>query len=204
MRPIVKALLLVWLAWHTYVVSVNVAVNVTGPWRNGRADDAVVGMLVGVPITAGHLERIAALRQTTDFYEKALGVHQNWPMFAPNPRLSTTWLHLIGEYRDGTERVIPFAIGRPDDRSPVWVYDRGGKFERNATAKKRTYLRRGVMRDLCRDAAARGEDLHHVRFESHAMGTPPPGVAALPRSERPVSRVQLSRFVCKKKYLEPL
>ena len=204
MRKPMKALLLVWLAWHSYVVAVNLTVHITRPWRGKRAPESVAGVLFGVPIRVRHLQALADLRHTTDWYEKRLGVHQNWPMFAPNPRMSTTWLHLIGEYADGSERVIPYGVGKPDARAPKWIYERSGKYERNATAKKRRILRRGITRDLCRDAHANHEGLKFVRFESHSVRTPLPGKATLPRDQRRTSKVQLSRFKCKKKYLEPM
>jgi hypothetical protein len=90
----------------------------------------------------------AALRAVTMPWEKVLGVHQTWPMFAEAPR-ATNWLVLTGLTSDGTEVPIHALSGEPGHDGLIWVYDRLGKLERNAVSKDREYLRASVVRGVC-------------------------------------------------------
>lgn len=134
-----------------------------------------------------------AIRTVTRPWEKALGVHQTWPMFGSPPRATVT-LRFVAVTADGAEREVAVLPGEPDPDSVVWFYDRGAKLERNAAEDKRDSLRESLVRYVCRHdpTAAR------VRIERVVRRSPVP--LQLPVADRaawPVHTVPLDDVECR-------
>ena len=109
----------------------------------------------------------AALRAVTEPWEKVLGVHQAWPMFADPPR-ATAWLEYTGIGKDGARLPLDPLPGEPPFDGVILLYDRLGKFERNAVSPKREYLRTAVVRAAC----AADPRLRKVAIARHSRRTP--------------------------------
>ena len=136
-----------------------------------------------------------AIRPLTDPYQWRVGVHQNWTMYAPNPRVSTVWVEFIGVYGDASTTPLPMFVGRPDTDAIIWRYMRAGKFERNAVSRK--HLRASMVRWYCRTAKEEGKDLRKIRTETVTVITPPPEKHG-PRSEWRETRSPLETWNCKR------
>ena len=130
------------------------------------------------------------IRLVTKPYEKFLGVHQTWTMFAPNAPRESTWVEAIGVTTSGEKIPVGTFTGEPVLDELRLVYNRMGKFERNISKKKKGSLRRGYARGLCRLARADGiEDLDGISFVFFRSATVPPSRrAAEPRDTWPVDR----------------
>lgn len=132
------------------------------------------------------------LVKLTDPYQWTFGLHQNWPMFAPNPRLETSWLEAEGKLDDGTVVPLELPHGMPDPEGTILLYDRSGKLERNAST--RDHIRAAFVRWYCR---THEPALAKVRFTLVRQPTPPPGSNPGPRSEWKVQRRELEEWRCK-------
>ncbi len=182
-----RRLLLAWLCWHLFVMSVDIAKHV-----ERMLDPSSVPALRPVDRA---LAAWAGLRFLTEPYQWRIGLHQNWSMFVPNPRLNTSWLEVEGERPDGSRIPLPLVVGEPS--GPIWRYARAGKHERNALGTHRKALRMAYTRYYCRTMAARGEPLARVHFTRVARRTPPPAQRGrLPRERWPVHRTDLGGWNC--------
>lgn len=167
MKALVRALLSVYFVFHGLTMSVS------------ACRDTPYG------------ERLHPL---TDPWQWTVGMHQNWEMFVPDPRRSTTWLDMQGIRQDGTRvpLALPYREGDPD--GTILRYDRGGKLVRNAVGDRK-HVRAGLVRWTCRGH----EELARVAFARVAVPTPPPGRRAeAPRSAWPSRRSDLETWRCKR------
>ncbi len=170
----------------------------TAPWaRVALSVLVVVHVLAGAANVARDTAPGAAVREWTKPWEKVLGVHQTWPMFAVAPT-STNLLRPRGVPRHGGELVdLPGLLpGEPPMDGVIWVYSRGGKVERNAVAGKRDYLRQSFARYLC----AEHPELKAIRFDRWTRRTPPPrfGRSFLPRPEWVIQDTELETIGCRR------
>ncbi|HHO53513.1 MAG TPA: hypothetical protein ENK18_22250 [Deltaproteobacteria bacterium] len=162
---------------------------------------SVIVLLHGAAVFGSLLSRWPvgrAVRAWTEPWEKVLGVHQNWPMFAYAPR-QTTWVELIGHREDGTQVPIPLL---PGELEPGWFmtgYVRAGKLQRNAEPERRERLRMALVRWSCRHQVAQGDPVRRVSVIGAERQTPAPGTYQLPRSDWPVNREDLGRWNCPKR-----
>lgn len=137
-----------------------------------------------------------AVRAWTEPWEKGIGVHQNWPMFAYAPR-DTTWIELIGHRADGSTLQIPLLPGEFDpQRSFMLGYVRAGKLQRNAAPQRREKLRMALVRWACRHQGSVGDPVRRVTVVGFDRQTPMPGEYQLPRTEWPVTREEFGRWNC--------
>lgn len=168
--PITPArwLLLAWLALHLFTMTVSMA------------KDTSFGKL---------------FRPYTDPYQWRVGVHQNWTMYAPNPRMSTSWVEYTGVRDDKSELALALPIGRPDPNGIQWWYEREGKLERNAVSRK--HIRASFVRWYCRTQQEKGDPIRQIRAEEVAVHTPPPGDWR-PRTEWRETRKKLETWNCKR------
>ncbi|MEZ4317144.1 MAG: hypothetical protein R3F61_06560 [Myxococcota bacterium] len=128
----------------------------------------------------------------TDPYQWTFGLHQNWPMFAPNPRLETAWLEMEGKLAsDGSYVPLVLPHGMPDPHGSIVLYDRSGKLERNAITRK--HLRAAFVRWFC---AKTEPELQAVRIWRIRQPTPKPGTPG-PRESWPVHRDELEEWRCR-------
>lgn len=139
------------------------------------------------------------LHPITDPWQWTVGMHQNWDMFVPDPRLETSWLEVEGIRADGTRVPVAMPHGTPDPRGVILAYDRSGKLERNAVASKRKALRASFVRWICAEQAAAGDPFTEVAFTRAAQATPPPGKRAdSPRADWPIRRSPLETWKCRR------
>jgi hypothetical protein len=133
----------------------------------------------------------------TDPWQWTVGMHQNWDMFVPDPRLETSWLEVEGVRPDGSRVPIAMPHGVPDPQGVILLYDRSGKLERNAISKKRDGLRASFTRWACREHAAAGDPLAEIVFTKASQATVPPAErASRPRAGWPVRRTPLEGWRC--------
>ena len=165
-----RALLLIWLGFHLVTM--------------------VASMTKDLPLGK-------ALRPYTDWYQWRVGVHQNWTMYAPNPRMQTIWVEYVGIRADGSEVPLDLFVGRPDPKGWITRYVRAGKLERNSTSRK--HIRASFVRWYCRTSKEAGDPLKHIRAEKVTVPTPPPDKRAdMPdRTEWPEKRVRLETWNCR-------
>jgi hypothetical protein len=157
---------------------------------------AIVHLLAGAANVSKDTGPGKALRAVTMPWEKVLAVHQTWPMFAVPPT-ATGVLQVRGVPMGGGPMVeLQPLPGEPPFDGVVWVYARAGKLERNATSKKRDYLRASLTRSLCR----RHPELAAIRFDRVSRRTPPPrfGAPFLPRRAWGVTSTHLEQWNCKR------
>lgn len=185
MSRFLRPLLLVWLVWHLFVMSVDLSKHVSRS----------IGPGFGPLYVA--LDAWSGLRDWTEWYQWRVGVHQNWSMFVPNPRLSTSWLVVEGVRPDGTRVPLELVVGRPDEDSWIGHYERAGKHERNALARHRDRLRMAYTRHFCRLAREAGEPLKSVQFFQEVQPTPPPARRGLQaRADWKLTRRELGGWNC--------
>lgn len=194
MRAKLRPLLLVWLVWHLFVMSVDMAKHVS---RTIEKNSIPASIAEPVRAFGGVLGSYSKLRAYTEWYQWRIGVHQNWSMFVPNPRLSTTWLEVEGVRKDRTRRALPLIVGEPDPEGAIWTYARAGKHERNAVSGHREKLRMAYTRYYCAKAKAAGDPLKAVEFFAVSVPTPRPEMRAdKPREAWPRRRKKLGGWNC--------
>ena len=165
-----RILLCVWLAFHL----LTMVVSITKDTPFGKA-----------------------VRPYTDPYQWRVGVHQNWTMYAPNPRTSTDWVEYTGIYAGDTEVPLPLDVGRPDPTAVIWSYVRAGKLERNSVSRK--HIRASYVRWFCRTSKEAGKPLRKITATEVRVVTPPPEQRGdLPRSAWPERRKVLESWNCKR------
>lgn len=102
-----------------------------------------------------------AVRTLTRPYERAVGVYQDWPMFAPNAPTGTFWLEVVAR-GDAFEEVDRWPLyGGEVVRSEVlWGYDRLHKLERTLGKKNRQPGRDALLQRECRRVRADPDRAH--------------------------------------------
>ena len=131
----------------------------------------------------------------TDWYQWRVGIHQNWSMFAPNPRLSTVWLEFEGVDESGGVEPIPMVSGTPDPHGWILRYARAGKLERNAVARK--HIRASYVRFFCGKSRSDGHPYRRIQIYKLSQPTIAPALRAhTPRSEWPTNRTLLEDWNC--------
>ena len=129
----------------------------------------------------------------TDPYQWTFGLHQNWPMFAPNPRLETSWLEMEGKLAsDGSWVQLELPHGTPDPHGRIILYDRSGKLERNALSRE--HLRATFVRWYCR---VHEPELAAVKITRLRQRTPKPGSNPGPREGWRIQRNVMEEWRCR-------
>lgn len=178
MNAVFRGVASVFLVWHLFMMSVAMSKG-----------------LKGAPGFEPIGEYHDRMKWVTDPYQWTFGLHQTWPMFAPNPRMETAWLEVEGKLAaDGTYVDAGMPHGTPDPHGAIWFYDRSGKLERNASAKKRKYLRAAFVRWICR---THPQELQAVKVTVAKQRTQPPGHALGARENWPIRRSVLEEWRCK-------
>lgn len=141
-----------------------------------------------------------AFRFLTERYQWTFGLHQNWSMFTPNPRMSTSWMDVVGIRDDGTR--VPFALphGTPEPDGIEWTYDRAGKLERNAIGGHRKKVRAAFVRWACRlneDTEARFAQVEIAKFSQKTVK--PEVRSATPRETWPIRRNVMETWNCRRR-----
>lgn len=137
----------------------------------------------------------AGLQSWTLPYERALGVHQTWPMFVGVPT-ETRFHRFVGILADGSEVALPDLHGENDPDGVIWRYSRRNKFERNALSQKREYLRTALVRWQCRRAVAEGRPIRQVSVRRVSVQTPEPGASPTPRASWARTEEEQGRWNC--------
>lgn len=172
MHPALKIAWSLFLLFHLAMMTVSMS-------KSGRKDNAAAKAV------------FEGGRPYTEPYQWTFGLHQNWPMFAPNPRTSTSWLEVEGKRAsDGSYVPIDMPHGVPDARGHIVLYDRSGKLERNALSRE--HLRAAFVRWACR---THPEPLQAVKLWRADQKTQPPGSG--PRETWPVKRRVFEEWRCK-------
>ena len=172
MHPVTRAALHLFLLAHLFMMSVSMA--------NKTPYEEAFGFL-------------------TERYQWTFGLHQNWSMFAPNPRLSSAWMDVVGIREDGTRVPFPLPHGTPEPYGVEWTYDRSGKLERNAIGGHRKKVRAAFVRWACRLNDDGDTRFAKVEVASFSQKTVPPGMrAATPREAMPIHRTVLETWNCRR------
>jgi len=113
------------------------------------------------------------LRKYTRKYESALGLSQNWNMFAPNPPRSSIWLETKALLKSGEWIDVPRVTENAD--GPVRLrYWRGGKEERYLFTDEKKGLRRRKTARICDRYEAEGVPVVAVKYRRAWLRTPKP------------------------------
>ncbi|MBD1546119.1 HTTM domain-containing protein [Roseibium aggregatum] len=125
---------------------------------------------------------------------QALGLYQNWTMFAPYPEMNSPWPVIPGKLTDGTQvdvynsRLGPAVFRKPAVVSRVYANYRWRKFLSNL--EDRSYetgpqiLALNYARFLCRDWSRHHPDLPALstfKIYFQVEDTPPPGGSKVPK-----------------------
>lgn len=96
-----------------------------------------------------------AIRTVTRPYERAVGVYQDWPMFAPNAPTGTFWLEVVAR-DDAFEEVDrwPLYSGEVVRSEVLWGYDRLHKLERTLGKSNRKPGREALLERECQRVRA--------------------------------------------------
>tara|TARA_R110000787_G_scaffold230265_1_gene337737 strand:- start:973 stop:2736 length:1764 start_codon:yes stop_codon:yes gene_type:complete len=166
------------------------------PWRPvrvapGRANSVLAGLFLGF-VTVQNLSTLpfVGLRLPDGFVaaRQALGLYQNWTMFAPYPEMNSPWPVIMGELRDGSivdvynrKPGIP-GYSKPDYVAAVYANYRWRKYL--SILEDRSYdagpqpLALNYSRYLCRLwNVGTPSDRHLMVFnlQFNVEWTPPPG-----------------------------
>jgi predicted DCC family thiol-disulfide oxidoreductase YuxK len=172
------------------------------PWRGrtvriGWATQVLAAFFLGF-ITVQNISTLPAspfsLPNTFINLRQALGLYQNWTMFAPYPEMNSPWPVIPGKLRDGTQvdvyngRVGPAVFQKPDVVSRVYANYRWRKFlsnlEDNSYEDGPQTLALNYARFLCRDWSERHSDLPALstfKIYFQVEKTPPPGGGKTPK-----------------------
>ncbi|WP_346899894.1 HTTM domain-containing protein [uncultured Roseibium sp.] len=125
---------------------------------------------------------------------QALGLYQNWTMFAPYPEMNSPWPVIPGKLKDGTQvdvynsRVRPAVFQKPEVVSKVYANYRWRKFlsnlEDNSYRDGPQTLALNYARFLCRDWSERHSDLPALstfKIYFQVEETPVPGGNKAPK-----------------------
>lgn len=130
-----------------------------------------------------------AIRTITRPYEQLLGLHQGWPMFAPNAPSAREWVEVEVRLADGQVQPQPPLVGERVGFGFSWFYLRAGKYDRNLPDDNNRFLRRAYAHWQCRQVAATGAEPDKVALYQAARRTPAPAL----RLERPDLRNEATR-----------
>ncbi|MEC7946808.1 MAG: hypothetical protein VX265_04525 [Myxococcota bacterium] len=114
----------------------------------------------------------ADMRMRTRTYERALGIHQNWSMFAPNAPRSSVWMAAEAETARNETVVLRPPLGRLLPGPVEWHYRRLGKLERLGVKKSHSDIRRALTRTWCRRMHDDGTPITAVRILQYWQPTP--------------------------------
>jgi hypothetical protein len=136
------------------------------------------------------------LRKHTRKYETALGLSQNWNMFAPNPPRSSIWLETKGLTENGDWIDVPRTTENAS--GPVRMrYWRGGKEERYLFMDEKKGLRRRKTKRLCAHMEAAGTPIVAVKYRRAWLRTPKPEDARAGQAPK-LSGKDLEQYSCKR------
>ena len=126
--------------------------------------------------------------------QSTLALWQNWAMFSPPPR-TTSSLVARGRLPDGTWIDLPLPHGAGEPGTVTVRYPRFGKLERSAFKDSRAKLQRSIAHWVCRQARVAGRPVDQVQLLQRMTWTPPPEQRgqASPRVEEDRKR----RVVCR-------
>jgi hypothetical protein len=105
--------------------------------------------------------------------QASLALWQNWAMFSPPPR-TTSSLTAEGQRSDGSWVALPLPRGLGEPGTLTLRYDRFGKLERSAFKASRARLQRSIAHWVCRQAKATGTPMAQVRVVQIRAWTPKP------------------------------
>ena len=179
------------------------------PWRPqrvapGLAGSVLAGLFLGF-VTIQNLSTLpfVALRLPDSFVavRQALGLYQNWTMFAPYPEMNSPWPVIMGELRDGSvvdvyhrKPGIP-SYSKPDFVSTVYANYRWRKYL--SILEDRSYdagpqpLALNYSRYLCRLWNVGTPADRHLMFftlQFNVEWTPPPGRGPAAAAKEVVTR----------------
>ena len=133
------------------------------------------------------------MRAKTRTYERALGIHQNWSMFAPNSPRSSVWMVVEGvAVWDEVIQIQP-PLGGPLPGPVEWHYRRLGKLERLGVKKSHSDIRRVLARTWCQRMDADKQTLKKVRI--HQYWQPTPTMAQRARGKMPAVKNKLRQEI---------
>jgi hypothetical protein len=135
-----------------------------------------------------------AIYDQTRAPQATLALWQNWAMFSPPPR-TTSSLVARGRLPDGSWVDLPLPHGPGEPGTLTLRYSRFGKLERSAFKASRAKLQRSIAHWVCRQARAAGEPVDQVQLLQRLTWTPAPSERrqATPRVEEDPKR----RVVCR-------
>lgn len=114
----------------------------------------------------------ADMRTKTRTYERALGIHQNWSMFAPNAPRSSVWMEVEAETDQDETLVLQPPLGQVLPGPVEWHYRRLGKLERLGVKKSHSDIRRALTRTWCRRMHEDERPITAVRILQYWQPTP--------------------------------
>lgn len=130
-------------------------------------------------------------------YERLLGTHQTWTMFASNPPRSTSWLRAYGRSEGGRSTRIDVLVGPVEPDHVEWIYNRAGKMERNVLDEDREALQQSWASWACRREEAAGVRYARITLEEIKRRIPPPEERGqLPREQWETTFKRLDRLPC--------
>ncbi|WP_417675831.1 HTTM domain-containing protein [Roseibium sp.] len=172
------------------------------PWRQttvhiGKATQVLAAVFLGF-ITVQNISTLPAspfsLPNAFVDLRQALGLYQNWTMFAPYPEMNSPWPVIPGKLQDGTQvdvyngRLGPAVFQKPDVVSRVYSNYRWRKFlsnlEDNSYEDRPQILALNYARFLCRTWSEEHPDLPALttfKIYFQVEKTPPPGGDKTPK-----------------------
>lgn len=144
-----------------------------------RIGELLVSLVVVLHITVSAVNYLQdtplgeALRPHLLWWEKPLGVGQNWDMFAPNPPRSVIYLETEALTPEGDWVPVPRITDNQDGpiRTRYW---RGGKEERYLFTDGKKGLRRRKTKRICARYAEAGTPIEEVRYRRAWLRIPRP------------------------------
>ncbi len=154
----------------------------------------VLHVLAGVASEARDTPWGRAIYDHTRTPQATLALWQNWAMFSPPPR-TTSSLVAQGRLPDGSWIDLPLPHGHGEPDTLTLRYDRFGKLERSAFKDSRAKLQRSIAHWVCRQAREAGTPVEQVQLLQHIQWTPPPDQRGLRKPKVELDRKR--RVVCR-------
>jgi hypothetical protein len=133
------------------------------------------------------------MRAKTRTYERALGIHQNWSMFAPNAPRSSVWMKVEADaVWDEVVEIEP-PVGGPLPGPFEWHYRRLGKLERLGVKKSHSDIRRVLAKTWCKRLDEQKMPVKTIRI--HQYWQPTPTMAQRRRGKMPKVKNKLRQEI---------